>query len=302
MFEVSIFVKKHTILGLFYLSYVSSYFQKHKRMYRLFLLPLLILCISCDSQSGNPNYNDDYKTSFDSILNSYDLTGSILIYNPQQKDYYSNDFDWAKRGFLPASTFKIPNAIIALETSVVKSDTSLLKWDGKERDFDSWERDLTLREAFQASCVPCFQEIARKIGSSQMKTYLNKLHYSDMDVTAENIDSFWLKGNSRISSFEQINFLERFLSKKLPILNSTRESMLKIFSIEENNIYKLSGKTGWSYNEKDNNGWFVGFLEKDNKTYFFALNVIPKDPANMEKFADGRKQAIYDAFKLMKLL
>lgn len=302
MFEVSIFVKKQATVGLFYLSCVSSCFQKHKRMYRLFLLSLLILGISCNSQSGDANYNNDYKASFDSILNSYDLTGSILIYNPQQKDYYSNDFEWANRGFLPASTFKIPNAIIALETSIIKSDTSILRWDGKQRDFDSWERDLTLREAFQASCVPCFQEIARKIGTTQMKTYLNKLHYNNMDVTAENIDSFWLKGNSRISSFEQINFLERFILKKLPILNSTRESMLKIFTIEENNIYKLSGKTGWSYNEKDNNGWFVGFLEKDNKIYYFALNAIPKDPNNMEKFTEGRKQAIYDTFKLMKLL
>lgn len=271
-------------------------------MYRLLILFCCFSGIACDSPSADSTYKDDYKASFDTILDSYDIRGSILIYDPQQKLYYSNDFDWAKKGFLPASTFKIPNAIIALETSVIKSDTTLLKWDGTPRDFDSWEKDLTLREAFQASCVPCFQEIARKIGTVRMKSYLNKLHYTHMDVKDENLDHFWLKGDSRISCFEQIQFLERFLSKKLPILNSTRKSMLKIFKIEEIEEYKLSGKTGWSYNEIDNNGWFVGFLEKDKKTYYFALNAIPNDPSKMEKFAEGRKLAIYDTLRLMKLL
>lgn len=271
-------------------------------MQKLFLLFFAITCMACGSPQGSGNYRNDYKNAFDSILNIYDLTGSILIYNPQERDYYSNDFDWARRGFLPASTFKIPNAIIALETGVMKDDTSVIKWDGAPRDFESWEKDLTLREAFQASCVPCFQEIALKIGTQRMKTYLNKLHYNNMEVTDQNINSFWLRGKSHISCFEQINFLERFVSKKLPILNSTRESMSKIFLIEDNKSYRLSGKTGWSYNESDNNGWFVGFLEKDKKIYYFALNAIPKNPSHMEKFAEGRKQAIYDAFKLLTLL
>lgn len=271
-------------------------------MYRLFFLFFLTTFASCDLKSGSKNLKNDYKSALDSILDSYDLTGSILIYDPQKKEYYSNDFDWAKRGFLPASTFKIPNSIIALETSVVKSDTSLLKWDGQKRDFENWERDLTLREAFQASCVPCFQEIARKIGADRMKSYLNKLHYTNMEITEQNIDFFWLKGDSRISCFEQIEFLERFVSKKLPILNSTRATMLRIFKIEETDTYRLSGKTGWSYNESDNNGWFVGFVEKDQKNYYFALNAIPNDPAKMEKFAEGRKQGIYDALKLLNIL
>lgn len=258
-------------------------------MYRLLLFPFLALFLSCDSKSGEATHNSDYKSAFDSILTNYDMQGSILIYDPQQKDYHSNDFEWAQRGFLPASTFKIPNAIIALETAVMKSDTSTIN-------------AMPLREAFQTSCVPCFQEIARRVGTAQMKTYLNKLHYGDMDVTSENTDSFWLKGKSHISSFEQIDFLTRFITKKLPILNSTRESMLKILTIEESKAYKLSGKTGLYAQENEHNGWFVGFLQKENKTYYFALNAIPKESSAVEEFIDNRKPAIYDALKAMKLL
>ena len=40
--------------------------------------------------------------------------------------------------FLPASTFKIPNALIALDTEVVQdANTEIFKWDGVRRPFDA---------------------------------------------------------------------------------------------------------------------------------------------------------------------
>jgi len=36
---------------------------------------------------------------------------------------------------LPASTFKIPNTLIALEEGVIKSDSEVIKWDGVLREF-----------------------------------------------------------------------------------------------------------------------------------------------------------------------
>lgn len=239
---------------------------------------------------------------FDSIINSYDSQGAILIFDPQKKTYYSNNFERSKTGFLPASTFKITNAIIALESSTISSDTTIFKWDGKRRDFESWEKDLTFREAFQASCVPCFQEVARKIGVDQMQTYINKLHYPQMDVRKETIDNFWLRGTSKITPFEQIDFLNRFYTKKLPILNSTRNKMIRILEIDKTDSYTLSGKTGWSFHEKNNNGWFVGFVEIDKNVYYFALNMEPKKESNIDPFLGGRVKSIKAAFHAMKLL
>ncbi|TJZ60798.1 class D beta-lactamase [Sphingobacterium olei] len=272
-------------------------------MIRLFFLVFLIApLIGCDNPKNNSKLDESYKTIFNSILDNHNVKGSILIYDPQKKTYYSNDFDWANTGFLPASTFKIPNAIIALETSTISSDGTVIKWDGKKRAFESWEKDLTFREAFQASCVPCFQEIARNIGVENMKNYLNKLRYPTMDVRVETLDNFWLYGDSRITQMQQIDFLQRFYTKKLPILTSTRDKMLKLFEIEKTTDYTLSGKTGWSYNEKDNNGWLVGFYEKGKRVYYFALNVIPKDINHMEQFAPSRLKAIREALHQMQLL
>src|SRR5262249_48924143 len=54
------------------------------------------------------------------------------------------------RRTLPASTFKIPHALIALDTGVVTEQTRM-KWDGTRQDFRSWERDHTLDSAIKWS-------------------------------------------------------------------------------------------------------------------------------------------------------
>lgn len=269
-------------------------------MKRISLLLLCTVILACKS-NREPDYNTDYKSTFDSILRVYDLKGTMLVLDPQQRIYYSNDFDWAKRSFLPASTFKIPNAIIALETGLLTDAETILKWDGQERDFETWEQDMSFKEAFRASCVPCFQEIAREIGEDRMKSYLNKLSYGQIKIQND-VDSFWLVGDSRISPFEQIDFLSRFYSKKLPILTSTRDQMLRILEIERDGDHRFSGKSGWSYKDENNNGWFVGFLEKGGKIYYFALNIEPMDAKNMQKFVLGREQAVRGALRALGLM
>ena len=51
--------------------------------------------------------------------------------------------DECDRRTLPASTFKVPHALIALDTGVV-TETTTMKWDGAKQDFPAWERDHTL--------------------------------------------------------------------------------------------------------------------------------------------------------------
>ena len=70
---------------------------------------------------------------------------------------------------LPASTFKIPNSVIALETAVVADpDKDVFKWDGVTRSIEAWNKDHTLRSAIAVSAVPVYQEIARRIGEVRM--------------------------------------------------------------------------------------------------------------------------------------
>src|SRR5688572_24631367 len=57
----------------------------------------------------------------------------------------------------PASTFKIPHALIALETGVVTNSHAVVKWDGSEQQFASWKRDHSLDSAIKWSALWYFQ-------------------------------------------------------------------------------------------------------------------------------------------------
>lgn len=243
-----------------------------------------------------------WYSSFDSVLADFKLEGSILLYDPVINTYFSNDFTWAESKHLPASTYKIPNSIIALETGVIESDSTIIKWDGKPRRLKIWEQDLRFSEAFRFSCVPCYQEIARRVGYDRMSAYLIKLNYPGMSFDESTIDKFWLEGESKISQFQQIEFLERFYNSQLPISQRTYEIVKEIMLFEKTDQYALSGKTGWGIRGEDNNGWYVGFIETGGKVYFFATNVNPSEGFNLGNFTSARIEVTKEALRNFGLI
>src|SRR5690554_851065 len=127
----------------------------------IYIIPILIGLFSCTGKKTESDKKEIKVVEreiivpqFEKIIDSANVEGAILIYDLKNDKYYSNDFNWAKKRNLPASTFKITNSIIALETGVVENDSTLLKWNGEKRRFKNWEQDLILRDAFHFSCVP----------------------------------------------------------------------------------------------------------------------------------------------------
>jgi beta-lactamase class D len=135
-----------------------------------------------------------------------------------------------------------------------------------------------------------------------MSEYLSKFDYGNMFVDSSNIDLFWLEGKSTINSFQQIEFLRKFYFSELSISVRTENIMKKIMLKDSTQNYILRGKTGWSVRQGNNNGWFVGYIEKQNKVYFFATNVEPESNFDMEKFAVVRIDLTLKAFKTLKII
>ncbi len=177
------------------------------------------------------------------------------------------------------------------------SDSTIIKWDGKKRWMKTWEEDLTLKRAFQVSCVPCYQEIARKIGVQRMKFYIKKLSYPGTLIDSLTIDNFWLEGKSKITQFEQIAFLKKVYHKRLPVSKKTAQIILDIMKIKFDSPGVLSGKTGLS-TQYGRNGWFVGFNEVNDNVYYFATNVIPGPDLVVDDFPAARVEATKSVLKL----
>jgi beta-lactamase class D len=245
-------------------------------------------------------YSQIKTPQFKSILDSAQVDGAILIFDASEGVFYSNNFRHCKKGYLPASTFKIVNSIIALETGAVEDLNTMFYWDSIPRRLDIWNQDLNFHDAFHASCVPCFQEIARKIGVETMNEYITKFSYGKMDVNSENIDYFWLEGKSKISQFQQIDFLVSFYNEKLGISKRSTKIMKDLMIIEETDKGILSGKTGWAIRNRNNTGWFVGYFEaKNGKVLFIATNIQPHMKFNMDMFPTIRKNISLKAIELI---
>ncbi len=243
------------------------------------------------------------NSTFQKILADAKLTGTILVYDPQKKEYHSNDFARAKKAFLPASTYKIPHTLIALETGVVPSDTTILKWDGQPRRLAIWEKSMPLSDAFKTSCVPCYRAIARKIGVQRMNHYLDKFSFGNMEVDTTNLDLFWLRGTSAITPYEQIDFLERLYNYELPVNKSTANAVMLMMRQEDNEKYTLRAKTGWGIVDEKNIGWFVGYVQLSNNViHYFATNIEPNADFEMEGFPSIRKKVTKQALAALGLV
>ncbi|MFK8057654.1 MAG: penicillin-binding transpeptidase domain-containing protein [Saprospiraceae bacterium] len=268
------------------------------------LVSFFALLVSCKnkevesiSEAPQTEALSEVKPAFQHVLDSAGLNGSILIFNPKKRTYYSNDFQWAKTGQLPASTFKIPNSIIALETGVITNKDVIIPWDGTTRGVANWNQDLPFSDAFAYSCVPCYQSIARQVGNDRMLHYIDRLGYPGISFEADEIDMFWLTGKSRINQFEQIEFIERLFNKELPIAAKTSQTVRDIMQLETSADYTLRGKTGWSTSAEKDNGWFVGVVQKpstnktssENHVLYFATNIEPKEGTPIEAFITGRR-------------
>lgn len=207
------------------------------------------------------------------------LEGTVAVYDTLDGVLRCGDPTRCEEGYIPASTFKIANALIAAENGVILSQDTPLRWDGQTYSVDAWNRDHTVLSAFRASCVPCFQQLAREIGEARMRDWLARLEYGNQDSSGT-IDLFWLRGQLRITPLEQIDFLWRLDTGKLPVRPTSAELVRDIMEIERRDGRVLRGKTGWAAPPEVSRevGWFVGWVELGKRRVYFATVIDHREP------------------------
>jgi len=99
-----------------------------------------------------------------------------------------------------------------------------------------------------------------------------------MDASSA-IDRFWLCGSLTISAKEQVCFLKKFYTNELPGISiANMKAVKKIMHYESSEHFKLYGKTGGGdCMPRKVIGWYVGFVETDDNTYIFAMNMLAND-------------------------
>lgn len=183
----------------------------------------------------------------------------ILRDNNHESVHYYNRERCLQR-FLPASTFKIFNSMVALESAVANDDQLVIRWDSVPRR-PEWDKDMTMREAFKVSNVAFYQEVARRVGPARMKHYIDTMKYGNMKMEGS-IDNFWLNNSLQISADEQIGLLKKMYFAELPISERTQRIVKTMMLQEEAPGYKVYYKTGTGEANGKTTYWVVGFAEK----------------------------------------
>lgn len=229
-------------------------------------------------QEKEASYVDEDLSTY---FTGYD--GCFVLYDHENNAYTIHNKEKSIKRLSPNSTFKIYNSLIGLESGVLKDENTMFKWDGTKYDIESWNRDHTLASAISNSVVWYYKMLASQVGEKVMQEYVDKIGYGNKDISG-GIDKFWLQSSVEISPMEQVELLKEMCYYELVFTKENIDIVKKIMILSSENGTVFRGKTGSGI--KDNkyvNGWFVGYVEKEGKVYFFATNI------EAEQDADGKR-------------
>lgn len=204
----------------------------------------------------------------------------------------------------PASTYKIPHALIALETGVVTTD-SVEKWDGRKYERQAkWNQDHTVISALRPSVLWVFQRIAPRVGAARAAQWLERFDYGNRDVSGP-IEQYWVNGRLKISAPQQVAFLTKFFRGTLPVqkpyIDAVREGLRQQTGTVENalGVHGLKGdwrgttllaKTGATNTDAYRVSWLVGLLQSGDRQFVFA-SAVWRDQGTVDSLDASRLAA-----------
>lgn len=232
----------------------------------------------------------DYSEYFQGI------SGCAVIYDESSNTYSLYNKEKCEKEVSPLSTFKIVSALAGLENNVLESQTSTMEYSGVKYPIDTWNSNLTLKEAFEASCVWYFRQVVDMVGQEDIHAMLKEIQYGNCDISEWNgsetnplpeLNGFWLDSSLEISPKQQVVTLNYIFGSDNNFNADSLEELKSIMYIAEFDNGCLYGKTGSGV---DGKAWFVGFMEKDDNKIYFAIYL--DDIQNKEAVSGNKAKEI----------
>lgn len=229
------------------------------------------------------------KPGWQRYFDGQGVQGTFVLLQPAEDRYLVYEEPRSKRGYLPASTFKIANALIGLEVGAIADENEVFRWDGKPKTVPAWERDHTLESGLRENVAWMSQEIARRTGKARMREWLDRLEYGNRDLSG-GIDHFWLQGGLRISAREQVDFLHRLAEGRLAMTQRAQRLVRRALAVEKTRGYTLYAKSATVASGRDAVAWWMGWVERQGRPQaYFALSFRPTaKTAAGDRFLIGR--------------
>lgn len=220
-----------------------------------------------NSSSENVSYAD---------LSAYfgEYEGSFVLYDLKNDAWSIHDMEHAALRVSPNSTYKIYDALFGLEENVITPENSFIAWNGETYPFEAWNEDQTLPSAMASSVNWYFQAVDEQLGASDLYNYIQEIGYGNENMSGD-FSTYWLESSLKISPIEQVELLTKLQNNSFGFIPENINAVKDALRLSSSDTGTLYGKTGTgSVDGQDVNGWFVGFVETKDNTYFFATNII----------------------------
>lgn len=221
----------------------------------------------------------DYSTFFK------DYKASFVLYGLEQDSWQMYNRKGCTERIAPNSTYKIYSALCALENGIITPADNTIAWDGTQYSVNAWNKDHSLKTAMQNSVNWYFKLLDKKSGFTHMQQFFHKIHYGNEDLSG-GLDGYWLESSLKISPVEQVNLLKYMYTNEAGFNEENIQAVKSSMFISSSGDVSFYGKTGTgNINGKNTNGWFIGFAETPDNTFFFATNI------QSDNNADGKTAA-----------
>lgn len=261
-------------------------------IFMLCLTPLTWVIASSDDV-----YQFNKKNVIYEDLSSYfhGYNGSFVLYDPFKNQYQIYNRKMSEQRVSPNSTYKIYSALFALETNVITPHHNEQFWDGTVYPYKEWNTNQSLSTALGSSVNWYFQHLDQKVGKKQLQSYFHHINYGNEDLSG-NLERYWIESSLKISPIEQVQILYGLDENTFGFKEENVRAVKNAILIDEQKHRQLFGKTGTgSINGNNVNGWFIGFVKKNDRSFYFAVNIQnKKGHANGSKAADIARQILRD--------
>ena len=219
-----------------------------------------------DSSSENVSYVD---------LSTYfgEYEGSFVLYDLENDAWSIHDMEHATLRVAPNSTYKIYDALFGLEEEIITPENSFIAWNGETYPFEAWNADQTLQSAMNSSVNWYFESVDEQLGAANISNYIEEIGYGNENISGD-FSTYWMESSLKISPIEQVELLTRLQNNSLGFAPENINAVKDAICLSSSAAGTFYGKTGTGrVDGQDVNGWFIGYIETVDNTYFFATNI-----------------------------
>jgi len=221
------------------------------------------------------------------------IESCFLLYEMGVGEVRRNPSAACRTRVTPASTFKVPHALAALDAGVV-TPGEVFRYDGTGDWPLSARRDHTLASSLRHSVLWYFQRIAQRLGAEREQAYLRKFAFGNMDSTSA-LTSFWVGGSLQVTPEEQQAFWVKLYENQLPVAPSAVTTVKELIIQPRGVVVNAAGehsfdapwqagttvstKTG-SAADRSGRGvrWLIGHVDQGGRKFIFVSCVMgPRD-------------------------